>query len=93
MLIHLLTLQSVVPALAVTSTPLRKPKGPVSVKADDDGETVDFSESLLPARAVEVKSKGEPKAIAETATPQGLVNVMMCDFVCVLPHTYTQKCM
>ena len=92
MLIHLLTLQSVVPAPAVTSTPLRKPKGPVSVK-DDDGEAVDFSESLLPACAVEVKSKGEPKAIAEPATPQGLVNVMMCDFVCVLSHRYTQNCM
>lgn len=37
----------------------------------DDGETVDFSESLPPAPTVEIKSKGEPKAVAETATPQG----------------------
>ena len=37
----------------------------------DEGETVDFSESLPPAPAVEVKSKGEPQVIAETAVPQG----------------------
>ena len=57
----------------MSSTPLRKSRGPVSIKEDDDDEGVDYSEPRPPA--VEVRSGGEPSAVIQTATHQGWVTM------------------